>query len=75
MDSRTQIMNSTYKPSTLIQEVRAGFVLQGTSLTEFCREQGLDRRHVHSALSGRWKGPKANALAQKVFAASRGDDA
>jgi lambda repressor-like predicted transcriptional regulator len=63
------------KESASIQEVRAGFVRQGTSLTAFCREQGLDRRHVHSALSGRWTGPTASKVAARVAAASRGDDA
>jgi hypothetical protein len=61
--------------SKLIQEVRAGFVLQGSSLAEFCRERRLDVRNVYGALNGKRSGPKAKALARQVIAASRGDDA
>ena len=54
------------------QTVRAGFVLQGTNLTHWCRQNGTHIQNVRDAFFGRWKGPKANELADRVFLAATG---
>ena len=60
-----------YNPSSdLLKDVRAAFVARGTSLSAFCRDKGLHRPNVSSALSGKWKGDKAMAVAAFVAAAA-----
>lgn len=54
----------------LLKAVRAGFVAQGTSLHAYCVAEGLKRQNVSAALSGKWRGPKAEALIQRAVAAS-----
>lgn len=52
----------------VLKEVRAKLVLQGKSLSLFCREHRLVRQNVTAALTGQWVGPKASDLAVKVLA-------
>ena len=62
------------EPGTdLLRQVMAGFVLQGTTLTEWCREHGESRVHARVALLGERNGPKAQALRAKLIDASNGD--
>lgn len=51
----------------LLKEVRAHLVLKESSLNAFCREHGLTRQNVTSALRGDWRGPKATLLVDKVL--------
>lgn len=51
-------------------QVRAAFVLQGTSLKGWCREQGITPSNARDALIGRWNGPKGRALRARVVKAS-----
>ena len=56
-----------------VQSIRAGFVAQGTSLAAWCRAEGLHRPNVVKALTGEWRGPKANAVVARAIAASTRD--
>lgn len=55
----------------LIQEVRAGFIRQGTSLSAFCRENEIEGKTVHRLLSGDWNGPIAKQKRKKIMAAAK----
>jgi len=55
----------------LINEVRAGFVRQGTSLNAYCRENDISGKNVHKLLNGNWNGPKAKAIRKKIMEASK----
>ena len=60
-------MLSTHTPSTaFIKEVRARLILRGSSLSDWSRKNGVQRQNLTKALSGDWKGPKAEALIQLV---------
>lgn len=50
--------------------IKAEFVAQGTTLTEWCKQNSVTVQNVRSALLGSWNGPKAKALRVKVIAAS-----
>lgn len=58
----------------LLRQVMAGFVRQGTTLTEWCRTHGESRVHARVALLGQRNGPKAQALRARVLAAAQGDN-
>lgn len=51
--------------------VRAGFLLQGTSLTEWCRTNGTHISNARGALLGTWNGPKGKAMRNKIIKAAR----
>lgn len=55
----------------LMQEVRASFILAGTTYTAWCREQGIDPSLVRQAIFGTWAGPKGRAVRAKVLGAAR----
>lgn len=57
----------------MLNWARAGFILQGTTFTQWCRDHGLDRVHARVALLGQRNGPKAKALRQTVLVAAQGD--
>lgn len=55
----------TYLPppsKQLVNQVRAHFISQGTSLSAWCREHGHYPSNVRQALQGTWDGPKGRAL-------------
>lgn len=54
----------------LMQEVRAGFILQGTSYTAWCRQQGIDPSLVRQAIYSTWAGPKGLQWRAKVLRAA-----
>jgi hypothetical protein len=54
----------------LYNRVRAGFVLQDTSLGEYCRKNGASRQNATAALTGAWNGEKAAALRAQLIEAS-----
>jgi hypothetical protein len=56
------------KPS--YQEVRAGFILQGITLGEWCRCNGIHIQNVRAAFLGGWNGTKAEELRQRVAKAA-----
>jgi hypothetical protein len=55
-----------------LNEVRAAFVLRGTSLTRWAAGRGLDPSHVRKALIGRRRGPVARKLLEQVMNSVRG---
>ena len=44
-------------PKHLVQQVRAGFILRGTTMSAWARQNGLDPSTVRQALYGTWYGP------------------
>lgn len=68
----TQLMNElpALGPE-LARQVRAGFVLKGTTFNQFCLSIGRNRQNVRKALLGQWKGPTAAALVRQLWEASR----
>lgn len=54
------------------QKARACFIVQGTTLNEWCRENGSHIQNVRDAVFGRWKGPRADDLVRRVTLASTG---
>lgn len=54
----------------LFLEIKAGFVRQGTSFTQWCRENDVDRQNARVAILGGWRGPKASALIEKITKAA-----
>lgn len=54
------------------QALKAGFIRQGTTLTEWCRCNGTYIQNVRDAVFGRWCGPKASKLLIKVEKAAGG---
>ena len=56
--------------SDLYRSVRAAFIMQGTSLSEWCRAQGVTRQYAEKVLKGEKRGPSAQAFKQRVVAAS-----
>lgn len=57
----------------LLSRVQAGFKMQGTTFYRFCKINNLHRRNVESALSGDWKGEKADHLRRTLIKASKAD--
>ncbi|MGL1088159.1 hypothetical protein [Vibrio vulnificus] len=54
----------------LYTRVKAGFLLQGTSLNRWCVENGIHRQNAAQALKGLWKGEKSNLLKERIILAS-----
>jgi hypothetical protein len=52
------------------RRVRAGFVAQGSSLSAWCRANGVQRQNAHKALVGQWSGPKADELVARITVAA-----
>jgi len=51
----------------LYNKVRGGFITQGRTLREFCREHGCTPTNAREALMGSWNGPKARSLRVKMI--------
>ncbi|HEY0464570.1 MAG TPA: hypothetical protein VGC79_10190 [Polyangiaceae bacterium] len=51
----------------LLQKVRAGLTLKGTSLASWARANDVDAQNVRHALAGRWDGPKGRRIRAKVL--------
>ena len=54
----------------LARQVRAAFILQGTTLKGWCREQNMHFSNARNALVGSWNGPAAKVLRQRIVKAS-----
>jgi len=57
----------------LIQEVRAGFIKQGTTLSEYCKKNKIDGGNVYRLLRGDWDGVKAKVIRSQIIEASGAD--
>lgn len=64
-------MSAPAPSQELLRQVRAGFTLQGTTLTEWCRENGTHISNARNALIGTWDGPKGRAMRAKIVRAAR----
>jgi len=51
----------------LMKLVRAGFVSKGTSLTQWCKIQGISRMWAVLALTGKRNGPAAIELRKRLM--------
>lgn len=55
------------KPSReLLNQVKAHFVAQGTTLSAWCRDHGHYPSNVRQALQGTWDGPVGRALREQL---------
>jgi len=54
----------------LIRQVRAGFIAQGTTLTEWCRNHQTSHTNARHALVGSWNGPKGKAMRARIAKAA-----
>lgn len=55
-----------------LYRIRAGFVFQGTSFNAWCLANGIDTQNARKAVVGKWTGPKATSLVNRIEAASQG---
>ena len=51
--------------------VKAGFVLAGTSLHDWCRRNEVSPSYAHAVLSGATNGPAACALRERLLRESQ----
>lgn len=51
----------------LVNAVRAGFVLKGTSMNKYCLSNAIDVSNAKKALLGSWDGPKALVLRNRLI--------
>lgn len=56
------------------QQVRAMFVLHGTSFSRWCIENNVSRAWAIAAINGDSKGAAASTLRTKILSAARGAD-
>ena len=61
---------SSHPGPLLYSQIRAGFVLNGTTFSQACRELGVDRENARRALFGLWNGPAAEHLRQRIYQAA-----
>lgn len=67
-----QWVETNHQPGLQLQlRVRTGFLLQGTSLTEWCRNNGTHISNARGALLGTWNGPKGQAMRSRIVKAAR----
>jgi hypothetical protein len=55
-----------------MNEVKAAFVLRGTSLNRWSKERQIDPSHVQKAVTGKRRGPVARKLLEQVLNSVRG---
>jgi len=54
----------------LLLRVRAGLLVQHTTLADWCRRAGVHPSAVRQALYGTWAGPKGRAVRAQVLKAA-----
>ena len=64
------VKNHTAGPE-LHDAVKAGFVLQGTSLAVWSRKNGVNPQSTRNALLGSWTGPSAKRWIANMIKASK----
>jgi hypothetical protein len=62
------------KQNEELQSVKIGFMRQGTNISRYCQENGINHSHAFRVFSGKWKGKKASALKQRLIDASNSKD-
>lgn len=64
-------MSNQFTPGKdLVLKVRAGFVAQGSSLSRWCQQNGIDRPNARLCLMGAWDGPKSRMLRMRIAEAA-----
>lgn len=58
--------NCTAPSLDLYNMVRAGFVVRGTTLHGWCRNQGISMGNARDCLLGAWNGPKGRELRMRL---------
>jgi len=58
--------NPTMPSVELYNMVRAGFVVRGTTLNSWCRNQGISMGNARDCLLGSWNGPKGRELRARI---------
>jgi len=59
-----------YTPEKRSRQVKAGFIMQGTTLHAWCLQNGIAPQNAGKALKGDWKGPKATLLVSRILDAA-----
>jgi len=59
-------INNLMPGQELYNHVRAGFILQNTTLGEWCRKNGCHQTNAKSCLHGTWGGPKGTELRERL---------
>lgn len=54
----------------LYLKVRGGFVMNGSTLTQWCRSNNIQPQNARSCLAGAWDGPKGRELRKKLIIAA-----
>lgn len=54
----------------LLHNIKSGFVAQGTTYTQYCREHGISPSNGRMAILGGWCGPKAKKLVDDLCKAA-----
>ncbi len=50
-----------------MREIRAAFISRGTSFHAWCASNKIDSHNARKVIIGKWTGPKANALVNKIL--------
>lgn len=53
--------------------VRAGFIVQGTTLTQWCRSHGVDPSWAFKVMKGEYLGNRSQALRRRLLMSSGAD--
>lgn len=59
--------NSILPGQELYNHVRAGFILQNTTLNEWCRSNGMTQTSAKASLHGLSNGPKGKKLRNRLI--------
>ncbi|MBF0437958.1 MAG: hypothetical protein HQL93_02435 [Magnetococcales bacterium] len=65
------IVNQISPGQSLYRQVRGGFVIQGGTLTAWCRQFGINPSNARAALTGAWDGQKGRELREKLIEAAK----
>lgn len=55
----------------LVNDVKAGFIKQGSSLHAYCKTNKIDNSNAYKALRGKWNGELGKNLRAQVIAAAQ----
>jgi len=63
-------IKSTAPGKELYNSIRASFILNDTTLGEWCKENNIKQVNAKSCLFGIWDGPKGQQLRKRIIKAS-----
>lgn len=70
MDATMTVTVASPGSNSLLLKVRGDFIAKGTTLTAWCRSNGVDHAHAHRVLRGLTDGGGARALRDKIVRAA-----